>query len=83
MISFAVGNFCGILGICLVLGVYKLRKKRKNIPKKDSFCMETQALPSSGVSDALVYDYVDDINKISAPEVVQLQQNTAYGQLLR
>ena len=81
MFSFVVGTFCGILGMCLVLGVYKLCKNRNNIAKEDSFGMEMQALPSSGVSDAIVYECIDDINKTTAPEDVQLQQNTAYGQL--
>ena len=76
MISFVVGNFCGILGICLVLGVY-------NKDKKDSFIVEMQAAPSSGVPDAFVYEDIDDIKKAAVPEEVQLQQNTAYGQLSR
>ena len=83
MISFVVGNFCGILGICLVLGVYKLHKNRTNIDKKDSFSVVMQAVPSSGVPDAFVYEDIDDIKKGAAPEDVQLQQNTAYGQISR
>ena len=80
MISFVVGNFCGILGICLVLWVYKLHK---NKTKQDSFIVKMQAAPSSGVPDAFVYEDIDDIKKAAAPEDVQLQQNTAYGQLSR
>ena len=83
MISFVVGNFCGILGICLVLGVYKLHKNRTNKDIKDSSIVEMQAAPSSGVPDAFVYEDIDDIKKAAAPENVQLQQNAAYGQLSR
>ena len=75
-----VGNFCGILGICLVLGVYKLHKNRTNT---DCFSVEMQAVPSSGVPDAFVYEDIDDIKRGAAPDNVQLQQNTAYGQLSR
>ena len=83
MISFVVGNFCGILGIFLVFGVYKLQKNRTNTDKKDFFSVEMQGIPSSGVPDAFVYEDIDDIKKGAAPEDVQLQQNTAYGQISR
>ena len=75
-----MGNFCSILGIFLVLWVYKLHKNRT---KRDSFIVEMQAAPSSGIPDAFVYEDIDDIKKAAAPEDVQLQQNAAYGQLSR
>ena len=78
-----LGNFCGVLGICLILGIYKLHKyrsNRKSKAKEDTFDIKLHAVPSS-VPEALVYEYIDDIEKAVAPGNVQLQQNTAYGQL--
>ena len=67
-------------------GVYKLYKNRINKnsrAKKDTFSMEMHAVSSSYGPDTLVYEYIGDFEKATTPENVQLQHNTAYGQLSR